>query len=283
LNGAVQRVGTARPEVDGFLPRSSPLRRLAKPTATAFAGGRAILMELAHPSVARGVAEFDHFREAPVARAQLTAKAFRDVIHGSEQEARAVGQRLARVHRRVRGAGYAASDPQLLLWVHATFIDSLLRFGQRLYGSLTAAEEHQFYEEAVTIGEVFGCPRDLQPPTIDAFRRYVDDMVMSLTVTDTGRELARAVFWPDVPVTRQPLVAVYRLACFESLPPALRTQFPRPSTTADLRMLRAGRALAPRVAQWTDRAFFAVADGNGRGVAATLALAGVRQEPRHRV
>jgi hypothetical protein len=48
-----------RPPVDGLLQLRSPLRQLARPTATAFAGGRAILMELAHPAIAQTVAEFD--------------------------------------------------------------------------------------------------------------------------------------------------------------------------------------------------------------------------------
>src|SRR4051812_21677331 len=276
----VHKRAGARHRVDGFLPLTSPLRRLARPTTTAFAGGRAILMELAHPAIAQAVAEFDHFRQAPTARAQLTAKAFRDVIHGSEQEARAVGQRLGRVHDRVRGVGYAASDPHLLLWVHATFVDSLLHMGERFHGPLTAGERQQFYADARSIGEVFGCPRELQPPTLDAFHDYVHTMVASSTVTDVGLELARAVFWPDVPATRRPLVGLYRLACFGSLPQALRAQFPHPWTAADRQAFRAGRALAPYIAPWTDRAFFAVADGNGRGVSAALALAGIRPAPR---
>jgi len=236
-------------------------------------------MELAHPAIARAVADFDHFREDPINRAQLTAKAFRDVIHGSEDEAHAVGERLGRVHELVRGNGYAASDPQLLLWVHATFIDSLLCIGQRSYGALTLAEQTRFYEDAKRIGAVFGCPDELQPTTLDEFRRYVDTMAMALTVTEVGRELARAVFWPDVPTSRRPLIALYRLACFGSLPEPLRSQFPRPWTAADARAFRAGRAAVPHLAPWADRAFFAAADGNGRGVSATLAVAGIRRAP----
>lgn len=279
-NHGVSHEPLARHQVDGFLPLSSPLRRLARPTATAFAGGRAILMELAHPAIAQAVADFDHFREDPARRAQLTALAFRDVIHGSTQEAATVGRRLTAVHARVRGDGYAASDPQLLLWVHATFIDSLLCIGQRLYGALTSAELGDFYRDAVRVGEVFGCPPDLQPGSIDEFRRYVDDVVSSLTVSDTGRDLARVVFWPDVPTSRRPLVALYRVACFGTLPFALRAQFPRPWTNVDHRVFSAGRVAVPRIAPWTDRAFFAVADGNGRGVSTVLSVAGIRQSGR---
>lgn len=260
---------------DGLLPASSPLRRLAKPTSTAFAGGRAILMELAHPTIAQAVADFDRFREDPGRRIALTAKAFRDVIHGTEDEARQVGRRLAAVHRRVRTPHYAATDPQLLLWVHATFVDSLLCIGQRLHGPLTAAEQAQFYRDAVTVGAVFGCAPSSQPATLEEFRVYVDETVESLTVSDTGRELARAVFWPDVPASRKPLIAAYRVACLGSIPPALRGQFGLPWRHRNESMFAVGRAVVPHVAPWTDRAFFAVADGNGRGVASALSLAGI--------
>jgi len=234
-------------------------------------------MELAHPDIAQAVADFDHFRENPVDRAQLTVKAFRDVIHGSEEEALAVGRRLARVHEQVRGAGYAASDPQLLLWVHATFVDSLLCMGQRLYGRLCHAEEQTYYDDARKIGEVFGCSLDVQPPTVGAFRDYVEAVQTSLRVTDVGRDLVHAVFWPEVPASRRPLIALYRVACFGSLPPPLRAQFPRPWTDSDRHLFRAGGVIAPHIAPWTDRAFFAAADGNGRGVTATLAMAGIRR------
>lgn len=261
---------------DGLLPLTSPLRRLARPTATAFAGGRAILMELAHPSIAQAVADFDHFRDDPGRRARLTAKAFRDVIHGSEEEAADVSRGLAAVHRRVRGPGYAATDHDLVLWVHATFVDSLLCIGQRLHGRLTVAEQHDFYRDSVIVGEVFGCPPSVQPATFEEFSRYVDGVVSSLTVSDVGRDLARAVFWPAVPASRKPLIAAYRLACFGTTPAALRDQFEYRLNRLDTRAFAAGTVLAPRFAPWSDRAFCAVADGNGRGVAAALALAGIR-------
>lgn len=49
-----------------------------------------------------------------------------------------------------------------------------------------------------------------------------------------------------------------------------------PWSRRDSRVFTVGRAAVPHVAPWTDRAFFAVADGNGRGVAAALTLAGIR-------
>lgn len=219
-------------------------------------------MELAHPSIARAVADFDHFEEDPARRARLTAKAFRDVIHGSEVEAAAVGRKLNAVHSRVRGSGYAATDPDLLLWVHATFVDSLLGIGQRLYGALSGDELAEFYTHAVIVGEVFGCPGASQPATVDEFRAYVEDVIESLNVTDIGRELARAVFWPPVPASRTAIINLYRVASFGSLPPRLRDQFEYPWERPQRRWFSVGNILGPLVAPVTDRTFYAVADGN---------------------
>ena len=242
----------------------------------AFAGGRAMLMELAHPAIAQAVADFDHFREDPARRARLTAKAFRDVVHGSETEAAAVGRRLKAVHARVRGAGYAASDPALLLWVHATFVDSLLCIGERLHGSLSATERAEYYRHALIVGEVFGCPATGQPATFEEFRAYVGDTISSLEVTDLGRKLARAVFWPAVPASRSAIINLFRVGSFGTLPVPLRDQFQFGWGTHQERWFSVGSVLAPVVAPLTDRAFFAVADGNGRGMSAALALAGIR-------
>ena len=233
-------------------------------------------MELAHPSIAQAVADFDHFRENPARRVQLTARAFRDVIHGSEVEAAAVGRQLNGVHARVRGAGYAASDPELLLWVHATFIDSLLCVGERLYGPLSSDDLAAYYRDAVVVGEVFGSPSADQPVTVDAFRKYVAEVTAAVNVSDVGRDLARAVFWPAVPANRAAVISLYRVASFGTLPPRLREQFGYAWGPPQRRWFARGHVLAPFVARVTDRAFFAVADGNGRGVSTALALAGIR-------
>jgi uncharacterized protein (DUF2236 family) len=246
----------------------------------ALAGGRAILMELAHPAVAQAVADFDHFREDPARRARVTAMAFHHVLDGTAAQAEEVARRLRRVHACVNGPGYSAADPELVLWVHATFVDSLLHFGQRLHGPLPAAEVDQLYEHAVVVGELFGCPAELQPPTIGALRTYIADTGDGLRVSDVGRTLARAVFWPPVPRTRRPLIAAYRATSFGSLPDGLRVQYGydwRPLTWG---ALRASRPVAPQIARTLDRLFYLVADNEGRGVRTALAVAGIGRPAR---
>jgi uncharacterized protein (DUF2236 family) len=72
-------------------------------------------MQLAHPLVARGVAEHSGFEADPFARLQRTLDASFAIVFGTEEEARRVARRVRAIHRRVRGEGYEANDPSLLL------------------------------------------------------------------------------------------------------------------------------------------------------------------------
>ena len=101
------------------------------------AGGRALLMQLAHPKVAAGVAAHSRFQEDPLGRLYRTMSRMWSIVFDEEPQAREALRRVAMVHKRVRGnvpldepshagAAYDASDQELLLWVHATLIDSAM-------------------------------------------------------------------------------------------------------------------------------------------------------------
>src|SRR5256885_13280221 len=51
-------------------------------------------------------------------------------------------------HHSVRGPGYSATDPELLLWVHATLVYSAIRGYRALVGPLTDAEADQYYQRS---------------------------------------------------------------------------------------------------------------------------------------
>ena len=93
------------------------------------AGGRALLMQLAHPKVAAGVVQHSDFQADPLARLHRTMSAMWSIVFDKEPQARESLERVARVHTRVRGqvglgegvlagARYDANDQDLLLWVH---------------------------------------------------------------------------------------------------------------------------------------------------------------------
>jgi uncharacterized protein (DUF2236 family) len=145
-------------------------------------GGRALLLQVAHPGVAAGVAEFSDYREDPWRRLYRTLDTTLTIAFGDEETSKAASTRLRRVHKRIagtddRGEPYMALDPELLLWVHATLIDTALAIYTRLVGRLTSDERERYYEEMRTLGEAYSIPRETMPADYEAFRDYWDSML----------------------------------------------------------------------------------------------------------
>ncbi|MBV9920564.1 MAG: DUF2236 domain-containing protein, partial [Pseudonocardia sp.] len=123
-------------------------------------------------------------------------------------------------------------DPANLLWVHATLLDTALGCYERLVAPLSPADRETYYEEMTVVAAGFGCPRQAQPATFADFRAYWDEQVRTIEVTDVGRQLARDVVSPKLPlglhVPLGPALALQRLLAVGTLPPRLREQFAFP-------------------------------------------------------
>jgi uncharacterized protein (DUF2236 family) len=188
-------------------------------------GGRALLMQLAHPHVAEAVAAHSGFQADPFARLQRTLELSYTIVFGTPRQARAAAAAVRTVHDRVAGDGYSANDPALLLWVHATLVDTAVRVHARFLRPLRREEAERYYEESTLVAELLGLPRSAQPTDFDAFRDYVRSTVGALEVTDTARGLARDVLHPRIPWPVQPLAELGRQLTAGLLPPPLREQY----------------------------------------------------------
>lgn len=229
----------------------SVVRRVDGERVLLLGGGRALLMQLAHPSVARGVAEHSDFRSDPFARLRRTLEATHSIVFGTEETVSQAAAAVRAVHDRVRGDGYSADDPALLLWVHATLVDTALRVHRRFLGGLSDADAERYYEESTVIASLLGVPRPEQPVDLAAFRAYVRHMVATLEVSDDARLLARTVLSPRVPLALSPLARLGRDLTAGLLPAPLRRQYGLPWTPAQAMALEAlsttGRLALPRV------------------------------------
>ena len=210
---------------NGLYDEDAVIRRVDGEGVLLLGGGRALLMQLAHPSVAAGVADHSEFAADPFARLRRTLEASYSIVFGSEEEARRTAAAVRAVHERVRGPGYTANDPDLLLWVHATLVDTSLRVYNRFVAPLSPAEQEEFYEQSTLQAELLGCPRGSQPATLDDFREYVRSMVATLEVSDTARRLAVDVLHPKVPWVAEPVFELGRQVTVGLLPAPLRLQY----------------------------------------------------------
>ena len=88
----------------------------------------------------------------------------------------------------VTGRSYEAGDPALLLWVHATFVDSGI-VAAGLFGTpLAAPDSDRFVAEMVTEAELVGVPRDLVPSSPADLRAYIASVRPELRCTPAARE-----------------------------------------------------------------------------------------------
>jgi uncharacterized protein (DUF2236 family) len=174
--------------------------------AIVLAGGTcALLMQLAHPAVAAGVAQHSDFRTDPFARLRRTLNASYAVVFGSAPRADAALRRMNAIHGVVRGripesgVAYRATDPQLLLWVHATLVDTALRVFDRYVAPLSADEQQAYHAEARQIAIRLGVPEDGVPKTLVEMRAEMARLMAdgTVSVSDTARSLAPSVLHPS--------------------------------------------------------------------------------------
>jgi uncharacterized protein (DUF2236 family) len=165
------------------------------------AGPRALLLQVAHPSVAAGVADHSDFRTDPWRRLAGTLRSYLTIVYGSTATARAEIRRLNALHRGISGAGYSARDPDLSLWVHATLVDSTMAVYDAWVEPLSRDRRAAFYAETRPIGRAFGVPEERLPADVEAFDAYVAGMLAPdgpVRVGDVARELAAVVLKPPL-------------------------------------------------------------------------------------
>ena len=204
--------------------------------------GRAILMQLAHPLVAQGVADHSGFRAEAFGgwrRLHRTLGAMLALTFGDDGAAKRAAAGINAIHDRVHGklpraegafAGdtpYSACDPALLAWVHATLVDSFLLTYERYVRPLTSAERDAYCAESAAIEPRLRIPAGSLPRSVAALDAYVTAELGSgeIRVTDTARDLARGVLHPPGSAPAWPGLAVLRLATAGLLPPALRESY----------------------------------------------------------
>lgn len=236
------RAATGRRRLDpaaGLFAPDSITRRVNREAVLLLGGGRALLLQVAHPLVAAGVAAHSRFEQHPLQRLLRTLESTLTIVFGSAAEALDAVRGIERVHARVHGrleracgpfrAGtrYDANDPRLLLWVHATLVDSALVAYQRFCGPLSAAERRRFYDESRITARLFGVAEADVPPTYDAFQAYMRGMLRgpTLAVSRDGRAIAAALLSPPLPPGLHQLAAATRLFTIGLLPPAIRRRY----------------------------------------------------------
>lgn len=233
---------TLRPQphpVFGFYGPDSMMWRINREAVLLGAGPTALLLQVAHPLVAEGVARHSTFAQDPFKRLHGTITTTMDLVFGDGAAAERAVRKLNGIHAGIRGPveddegrriaeSYRALDPELLLWVQATLIVTSVRAYRRWVGRLTRTELDRFWNEARSVGVRLGIPLSLSPADWPALTDYWRRMLAPngpIHVTPTARALAPIIMRPPIPFVPRVAVDALALPGLALLPKRLRQEF----------------------------------------------------------
>ena len=244
---------------EGILGPRSIAWRLGGDLAVFLGGGRAALLQLAHPMVAHAVDHHSRTRADIVGRFQRTFRNVFAMVFGELDVAFVAARRVHAIHTRIHGtiphqigswrAGttYHANDADALRWVHATLVDTTIAVRERLDGALPTALKDTYIAEMNRFAALFGIPRELLADSWTAHEAYMRRMLGSeqIAVAPCAREMA--MFLMGRAGSAQPPLGRFAEAVTATmLPPRLVDEFGLPRSRmsrASVRLVLA--AIAP--------------------------------------
>jgi uncharacterized protein (DUF2236 family) len=199
--------------------------------------GCAILMQIAHPLVAEGVAHHSVFSDsfrAKIGRFWRTLDRMLRLTFGSVDDVWKAAQRIDQIHARVYGeredsaTRYSARDIELLKWVHCTFVDSMLQTYSLFIRPLTDTELDDYVYKASIIGPLMGAPRGYFPESIDELRKYLQETLTSGKLKVDAQTFTLAKYVLDgvpIPLLQRGMKWYLRLSTAALLPHSLREAY----------------------------------------------------------
>lgn len=223
-----------------------------------FLGGmNALLLQIAEPRVARGVAEHSDFTSRIFDRLRHTIELMVEIGLGDPSEVSSAIAQMEEAHTGVEGfmadgSRYDAADPELRLWVLATLIATVLDVEETYVGEFDELDRRRYYNESLEVARALGAEN--APADLDRFRSYMKSQVEGLVITEEAREIAHHVIYPRMGGTPQIVFAPLRAITSDLLPPDLRSAYGMELHPAQRRWLRRfqsfSRARIPRLPDW---------------------------------
>jgi uncharacterized protein (DUF2236 family) len=199
--GLVERTAAAlvnaipdQPGDDGFFGPGSITWRISGDLSAPVAGLRALIIQALHPLAMAGVDQHSDWRADPVGRLAATSAYLANITYGERAAAQRAASRVRRIHERVTGVDsetgqpYEASDPALLLWVHAALVDSNIAAREKFGTPLPPDDADRYIEEMVVAAQLVGVPVELVPDSQAALSKYLTWVRPQLMCTPAARE-----------------------------------------------------------------------------------------------
>jgi uncharacterized protein (DUF2236 family) len=259
--------------------------RIERETILLAGGGRAALLQLAHPAVAYAIDQHSSTRDDVLGRFRRTFEHVFAIAFGELPEALDSARRVHDIHRRIvgtipidvgkvlAGTRYHANDAEALRWVYATLVDTAVQVTELVRGRLSRRSRDAYVQSSHQFARMFGVPEAMLLPDWAAFSAYVDGMLASgtIAVAPPAREMAAFLLGRG---DGQPQAALSRWServAAALLPPRLRDEFGLRWSLGDaarvrlaIAALRPTYALLPPAVRWNPAYQYAVCRLEGR-------------------
>jgi uncharacterized protein (DUF2236 family) len=215
-----------------FGPRSVAWRLHADPVMIV-AAIRTLLVQALEPRAMAGVDQHSQYRRDPWGRLGRTVEFILATTYGDTAAAEAACEMVRRIHDRVHGVdpvteqAYSAHDPDLLLWIHAVEVHSILLAYRRYAYRVSDSDADRYVAEMAVVAELLGLPPELAPRTLAQLREYLRG-VTGLQVTPAAREGMRTILVPPMPLAMRPVSLVPITAAVAILPRVARRLYRLP-------------------------------------------------------
>lgn len=160
-------------------------------------GISALLLQVLHPLALAGVWDHSSFRQDIIGRLRRTSQFISGTTFGSTRDAEWLIDKVRTIHLQVTGTAadgrpYAASDPDLLTWVHVAEVSSFMAAHLRYRNPhLSLADQDAYYAEIALVAERLG-GRDV-PRSRQAIADYLQAMRPHLVCDERSREVVRVL------------------------------------------------------------------------------------------
>lgn len=166
-------------------------------------GISALMLQALHPLALAGVWDHSNFRQDMLGRLRRTSQFISGTTFGSTRDADWLIDKVRTIHLQVVGAAadgraYAASDPELLTWVHVAEVSSFMAAHLRYRNpQLSEAEQDRYYAEIALIAERLGA-RNV-PRSRRAIADYLESIRPQLVCDERSHDVLHALLDAPAP------------------------------------------------------------------------------------
>lgn len=221
-------------------------------------GISALMLQALHPLALAGVWDHSNFRNDMLGRLRRTGQFISGTTFGSTKDANWLIDKVRTIHLQVTGTApdgrpYAASDPDLLTWVHVAEVSNFLAAHLRyLNPALSRADQDRYYAETALIAERLGA-RNVPRSSVEV-ATYLENIRPQLLCDQRSREVLRILLDAPAPSwMAKPMGSLMMQAGIDLLPLWACDMLELQQTPLHRKMIRAGVKRSAPVLRWAVR------------------------------